>query len=186
MERGFVKVDGAMRSSVPNVYAVGDLTGKLMLAHVASAQGVAAVEGIAGLKPPEPDYEKMPRCTYCQPQVASCGLTETQARQQGRAVKVGRFPFRANGKAMAVGESDGFVKLVVDADDGEIIGCHVIGPEATELIAEVALAMSAGATAADLIGAVHAHPTLSEAVKEAALAALGRGIHFWSGAPREG
>ena len=186
MERGFVKVDGAMRSSVPNVYAVGDLTGKLMLAHVASAQGVAAVEGIAGLKPPEPDYEKMPRCTYCQPQVASCGLTETQARQQGRAVKVGRFPFRANGKAMAVGESDGFVKLVVDADDGEIIGCHVIGPEATELIAEVALAMSAGATAADLIGAVHAHPTLSEAVKEAALAALGRGVHFWSGAQREG
>jgi len=186
MERGFVKVDGAMRTSVPDIYAVGDVTGKLMLAHVAAAQGVVAVEGIAGLKPPELDYDKMPRCTYCQPQVASCGLTETQARQQGRTVRVGRFPFRANGKAMAAGESDGFVKLVIDADDGEIIGCHIIGPEATELIAEVALGMAAGDTAADLVGAVHAHPTLSEAVKEAALAALGRGVHFWSRTPKEG
>jgi dihydrolipoamide dehydrogenase len=186
MERGFVKVDGAMRTSVSGIYAVGDVTGKLMLAHVAAAQGVVAVEGIAGLKPPELDYDKMPRCTYCQPQVASCGLTETQARQQGRTVRVGRFPFRANGKAMAAGESDGFVKVVIDADDGEVIGCHVIGPEATELIAEAALSMSAEITAADLIWTVHAHPTLSEAVKEAALVALGRGVHFWSGTPKEG
>jgi dihydrolipoamide dehydrogenase len=184
LEMGLVKVDGRMRSSVPNVCAVGDVTGRLMLAHVASAQGVVAVEGIAGLEPPEPDYARMPRCTYCQPEVASCGLTEAQAREGGRQVKVGRFPFRANGKAAAIGASEGFVKLVTDAEDGEILGCHIVGPEATELIAEAAPAI--GRTAEELGRTVHAHPTLAESLKEAALAAQGRGIHFWSEAAERG
>lgn len=178
LEGGFVKVDGRMRTSVPSIHAAGDVTGKLMLAHVASAQGVVAVEGMAGLEPAEPDYARMPRCTYCQPQVASCGLTEAQAREGGHEVKVGRFPFRANGKAAAIGAGEGFVKLVTDAESGEILGCHIIGAEATELIAEAGLAI--GRTAEELGRTVHAHPTLSEAVKEAALAAQGRGIHFWS------
>lgn len=185
LEKGFIKVDGRMRTNVPDVYAIGDVTGKLMLAHVASAQGVIAVEDIAGLDPPEPDYARMPRCTYCQPQVASCGLTEAQAREHGYQTKVGRFPFRANGKAAAAGASDGFVKLVMDAEYGELLGCHIIGPEATEMIAEASLGLAVESTVGDLAGTVHAHPTLSEALKEAALAALGRGIHFWSEPSRE-
>ena len=180
LERGFVKVDGAMRTSVPGVHAIGDVTGKLMLAHVASAQGVIAVEDIAGLKPPAPDYARMPRCTYCRPQVASCGLTEAQAREGGYQVTVGRFPFRANGKAAAVGADDGFVKLVMDAESSQVLGCHIIGPEATELIGEATLGLAMGGTAGELAWAVHAHPTLSEALKEAALTAQGRGIHIWS------
>lgn len=180
LDKGFIKVDGAMRTSDPNICAIGDVTGKLMLAHAASAQGVVAVESIAGLKPPEPDYARMPRCTYCQPQVASCGLTEAEARERRSRVRVGRFPFRANGKAAAVGRDEGFVKLVIDGDYGEVLGCHIIGPEATELIAEACLALAIEGTASDLAWTVHAHPTLSEALKEAALVAQGRGIHFWS------
>ena len=180
LDGGFVKVDGAMRTSVPNIYAIGDVTGKLPLAHVASAQGVIAVEHIAGLKPPEPDYERMPRCTYCQPQVASCGLTEAQAGERGHQVRVGRFPFRANGKAAAVGAGEGFVKLVIDAEQGQMLGCHLIGPEATELIAEAAFGLTIGSSVGELGWTVHAHPTLSEALKEAALAAQGQAIHFWS------
>jgi dihydrolipoamide dehydrogenase len=178
-ERGFVQVDDRMKTNVDGVYAIGDVTGKLMLAHVASDQGVAAVEAIAGQNPPKPDYVKMPRCTYCQPQVASCGLTEAQAKGQGYQVKTGRFPFRANGKAMATDEMDGFVKFVVDADYGEVLGVHIIGSEATDMIAEAALALSTESTVADVSRTVHAHPTLSEAVKEAALAAEGKAIHFW-------
>jgi len=185
LDKGFVKVDGAMRTSVPNIYAIGDVTGKLPLAHVASAQAMTAVEHIAGLKPPEPEYTRMPRCTYCQPQVASCGLTEAQARGRRSAVAVGRFPFRANGKAATVGRDEGFVKLVIDADYGEVLGCHIIGPEATELIAEASLGLAIESTASDLAWTVHAHPTLSEALKEAALVAQGRGIHFWSEPSRE-
>lgn len=183
LDKGFVKVDGAMRTSVPNIYAIGDVTGKLPLAHVASAQAMTAVEHIAGLKPPEPEYTRMPRCTYCQPQVASCGLTEAQARGRRSAVAVGRFPFRANGKAATVGRDEGFVKLVIDADYGEVLGCHIIGPEATELIAEAALGMAVGSPVGELGWTVHAHPTLSEALKEAALAAQGQAIHFRSEPP---
>jgi dihydrolipoamide dehydrogenase len=179
LDNGFVKIDGHMRTSVPSLYAVGDVTGKLMLAHVASAQGVVAVEGIAGLKPPELNYEKMPRCAYCQPQVASLGLTEAQARERGHEVKVGRFPFRANGRAMAIGATEGIVKLVVDAEYGEILGYHIIGPEASELLAEASLGGTLEVTSGELGWAVHAHPTLSEVVKEAALAVDGRAIHFW-------
>ena len=179
-ERGFVQIDDQMKTNVDGLYAIGDVTGKLMLAHVASDQGVIAVEGISGLKPAKPDYVKMPRCTYCQPQVASCGLTEGQARAQGYAVKTGRFPFRANGKAMAVAEMEGFVKFVVEADYGEVLGVHIIGAEATDMIAEAALALSMESTVTDVSRAVHAHPTLTEAVKEAALAAEGKAIHFWA------
>ena len=179
-ERGFVQVDDRMKTNVDGVYAIGDVTGKLMLAHVASDQGVIAIEGIAGLDPAKPDYAKMPRCTYCQPQVASCGLTEAQARDRGYQVKTGRFPFRANGKAMATADTDGFVKVVAEADYGEVLGVHIVGPDATDLIAEAALALGMESTVADVSRTVHAHPTLSEAVKEAALAAQGKAIHFWS------
>lgn len=180
LDRGFVQVDDRMKTNVEGVYAIGDVTGKLMLAHVASEQGVIAVEGIAGNAPPAPDYLKMPRCTYCQPQVASCGLTEAQARERGYQVRVGRFPFRANGKAMASAATDGFAKVVIDADSGGMLGWHIIGAEATDLIAEAALGLATESTAADVSRTVHAHPTLSEALKEAALGAQGRSIHFWS------
>lgn len=184
IEKGFVKVDGVMRTNVPNVYAIGDVTGKLMLAHVASQQGVTAVERIAGLEPPEMEYEKMPRATYCQPQVASCGLTEAQARERGYDVATGRFPFRANGKAAANGVDEGFVKVVLDKEYDQLLGYHIIGPEATELIAEATLGVASESSAGDVIWTVHAHPTLSETIKEATLVARGQGIHFWSGGKR--
>ncbi len=179
LEKGFVQIDERMQTSVPGVYAIGDVTGKLMLAHVASAQGVAAVEGIAGQDPPALDYVKMPRATFCQPQVASIGLTEAQAREQGRSVKIGRFPFRANAKATALGQTEGVIKLVVDADGGDLLGCHMVGPEVTELLAEASLGTLMEATAREVGLTVHAHPTLSEAFKEAALGAYGQAIHFW-------
>jgi dihydrolipoamide dehydrogenase len=179
LEKGFAQIDERMQTSVPGVYAIGDVTGKLMLAHVASAQGVAAVEGIAGLEPPILDYVKMPRATFCQPQVASIGLTEAQARQRGYSVKIGRFPFRANAKATALAQTEGVVKLVVDADQGDLLGCHMVGPEVTELLAEASLGTLMETTAREVGLTVHAHPTLSEAFKEAALSAYGQAIHFW-------
>ncbi len=181
LERGFVAIDEAMRTSAQGIFAIGDVTGKLMLAHVASTQGVTAVERIAGREPPPLSYEKMPRCTYCQPQVASLGLTEAQARERGIGVKVGTFPYRGNGKAVAVGRTDGLVKLVTDAANGEIVGYHFIGQDATELLAEASLGSVLEATPRELGWAVHAHPTLSEIVKEAALAVEGEAIHFWTG-----
>jgi dihydrolipoamide dehydrogenase len=183
-ERGFIKVDGGMRTNVPGVYAVGDVTGKMMLAHVASHQGVVAAEGIVGLNPPEIQYDKMPRAAYCRPQVASCGLTEAQARERGYEVATGRFPFRANGKAAASAADEGFVKVVIDRQYEQILGYHIIGPEAAELIGEATLGVETESSAADVIWTVHAHPTLSEAIKEAALVARGQGIHFWSGGKR--
>jgi dihydrolipoamide dehydrogenase len=183
VERGAVVVNDFLQTSVPNIYAIGDLTGKLALAHVASAQGIVAVEHIAaregkGPMPPALDYLAMPRCTYCRPQIASMGLTEKQAKEQGYTVKVGKFPFQANGKALAFGEHAGFVKLVVDAKYGEILGVHVIGPEVTELLPELVLARTAELTPEEIVRAVHAHPTLSEALAEAAHAALGAAIHI--------
>jgi dihydrolipoamide dehydrogenase len=180
IERGFVQIDDRMRTNVAGVYAIGDVTGKLMLAHVASAQGVAAVETIAGQEPPPLVYEKLPRCTYCQPQVASLGLTEAQARERGIEVKTGKFPYRGNGKALAMERTEGLVKLVVDAATNEIVGYHLIGQDATELLAEASLASVLETTPAELGWAVHAHPTLSEVVKEAALAVDGQAIHFWT------
>ncbi|MEX1254108.1 MAG: dihydrolipoyl dehydrogenase [Dehalococcoidia bacterium] len=180
LERGFVRIDDGMRTNVPGVSAIGDVTGKLMLAHVASAQGVTAVEQIAGKEPPTLVYEKMPRCTYCQPQVASLGLTEVQARERGIEVRVGKFPYRGNGKAIAMERTEGLAKLVADANTGEIVGYHIIGQDATELLAEASLASVLEATPRELGWAVHAHPTLSEVVKEAALAVNGEAIHFWT------
>ena len=180
IDRGFIQIDEQMRTTADGVFAIGDVTGKLPLAHVASAQGVIAAEAIAGLQPRPLAYEKMPRCTYCQPQVASLGLTEAQAREQGLEVKIGTFPYRGNGKALAMEKTDGLAKLVVDASTNEIIGYHVIGQDATELLAEAALGSVLETTPRELGWAVHAHPTLSEVVKEAALAVDGEAIHFWN------
>ena len=180
LDGGFIRIDEQMRTNVANVYAIGDVTGKLPLAHVASAQGVIAVERIAGREPPTLEYEKMPRCTYCQPQVASLGLTEAQARERGLDVKIGVFPYRGNGKAIAMERTDGLVKLVSDAATGEIVGYHMIGQDATELLAEASLGSVLETTPRELGWAVHAHPTLSEVVKEAALAVNGEAIHFWT------
>jgi dihydrolipoamide dehydrogenase len=176
---GFVPVDGFMRTNVPGVYAIGDLTGKLLLAHVASAQGIVAAEHISGhATQPIEDYAGMPRCTYCQPQVASLGLTEAQAIEQGHEVKVGKFPFMANGKALGLAEREGFVKILADASSGEILGAHMIGPEVTELLPEIALARKLEATAEEIARTVHAHPTLSEALMEAAHGVEGLPIHI--------
>ena len=178
VERTFIKVDERMQTSVPGVYAIGDVTGKLLLAHVAQAQGIVAVEIIAGMDSPALDYKKMPRATYCQPQVTSFGYTEKEAIGAGYSVKVGRFPFRANGKALALGEGDGLVKVVVDGDSGEIIGAHMIGTEVTEMLPELTMTSLLEGSVKELGWLVHSHPTLSEAVKEAALAAEGQAIHI--------
>ena len=177
-ERGFIPVDDEMRTNVPGVYAIGDVTGKLPLAHVASAQGVTAAEAIAGLNPMALDYTLMPRATYCRPQIASFGLTEQQAADAGYSFKVGRFPMAASGKALAMGESNGMVKLVVDDEVGELLGAHMIGPEATELLGEVGLSRLLEGTTTELGWLVHPHPTISETIKEAALAVEGEAIHI--------
>ncbi len=176
-ERGYIQVDDAMRTSVPGVYAIGDVTGKLMLAHVASAMGMVAAETIAGRHPARLDYAFMPRCTYSHPQIASMGLTESKAREQGYEIKVGKFPFQANGKALGLGDYAGFVKVIVDQKHGEILGAHMIGPEVTELLPEWVLARSAELTVEEIARSIHAHPTLSEALMEAAHAAMGSAIH---------
>jgi len=182
LKRGNIVVDAAMRTNVArtggSVYAIGDVTGKFPLAHVASAQGVVAAETIAGVETVKLDYEAMPRCTYCHPQVASFGLTEAQAVERGYEVEVGKFPFRANGKALGLGERDGFVKIVAEESSGEILGAHLVGPEATELLPELVLARDWELTPEEIARTVHAHPTLSEALMEAAHAVFGKAIHF--------
>jgi dihydrolipoamide dehydrogenase len=177
LERGFVVVDEFMRTNVPGVYAIGDVTGKLALAHVASAQGIVAAESVAGAEMRPLDYEAMPRCTYCQPQVASFGLTEAQAIEQGHKVRVGKFFFLANGKALGLGERDGFAKIVADEVSGEILGAHLVGPEVTELLPELVLARTWELTPEEVARSVHAHPTLSEAIAEAAHGVFGQAIH---------
>ena len=167
-ERGAIDINERMQSNVPHIYAVGDVTAKLMLAHVAEVMGVVAAENIAGVESQELDFIMMPRATYCQPQVASFGYTEAQAREQGFEVNVSKFPFQANGKALGLNEGIGFVKLISDKRYGEIIGAHMIGPNVTELLPELTLAASAELTPNEVARNVHAHPTLSEAVKEAA------------------
>lgn len=178
MERGFIAVDDVMRTNLPNIYAVGDVTGPPTLAHTAFAQGHIAVETIAGLPTTKLVSENIPRATYCQPQVASVGLTEAQARDRGLDIKVGKFPFMASGKALGHGDREGFVKVVAGAEYGEILGAHMIGPEVTELLGEVSVAQSLDATIEDVGLAIHPHPTLSEALKEAALAAMGQAVHM--------
>jgi dihydrolipoyl dehydrogenase len=180
LERGWIKVNEYSQTNVPSIWGVGDATGRLLLAHVASHQGVTAVEKIAGLQPPPLDYEQMPRAVYCQPQVGSLGLTEAQAKERGIEVKTGRFPFRASGKAMATGDTDGFVKLVVDRKTNAIVGYHIVGHDAVEMLGEASLGSVLETTPAELGYAVHAHPTLSEALKEAALAVNNEAIHFYS------
>ena len=178
IERGNVVVDARMRTNVPGVCAIGDVTGKLALAHVASAQGIVAAETIAGAETVILNYDMMPRCTYCQPQVASFGLTEAQAAERGHQVKVGRFPFQANGKALGLGDYEGFVKIVADAASGEILGGHLVGPEVTELLPELVLARHWELTPEEIARTVHAHPTLSEALMEAAHGVFGKAIHI--------
>ena len=173
-----IQVDDTMATNVNGIYAVGDVTGKVPLAHVASAQGITAVEHMAGLEPQALDYVLMPRATYCNPQVASFGLTEAQARDQGHQVNVGTFNVQANGKALAMGEAEGMVKLVVDARYGELLGGHMIGPEVTELLGELSMTRLLEGTTLELGWAVHPHPSMSEMLKEAALSAQGRTIHM--------
>jgi len=170
-ERGAIAIDDRMRTNVPHVYAIGDVTAKLMLAHVGEAQGVVAAETIAGAETIELDYVMMPRATFCQPQVASFGYTEAQARElaaeKGWKIKVAQFPFTANGKAQGLADPGGFVKLIADETYGELLGGHLIGPEVTELLPELTLAQKWDLTANELARNVHAHPTLSEALQEA-------------------
>jgi dihydrolipoyl dehydrogenase len=178
LERGFVAVSPHMATSVPGLYAIGDAAGRQLLAHKAMAEGVVAAEAIAGRDPRPVDYTNVPSCTYCRPQIASIGMTEAEARQAGREVRLGKFPFTASGKAVALGETDGFVKVVADQKSGEILGVHIIGPEATEIIHEFAVGRTLEATLEEIIHTIHAHPTLSEAALEATLAALGQAIHL--------
>ena len=177
LERGYVKVDEFMRTGVEHLYAIGDIVPGFALAHVASHEAVVAVETIAGHDPEPVRMDLMPRVTFCRPQIASVGATEAEAREAGREVKVGSFPFRALGKATIVGEIDGFAKLVADAESGQLLGAHLIGPHAGDLLAEPTLARLVEATAAEIAMSVHAHPTLTEVLAEAALAVDGAAIH---------
>ncbi len=178
LARGWVKTDAFMRTSVPNVYAIGDLNGQLTLAHVASAQGVLAAEMIAGENPDPFDKAMMPRGTYTSPQVASFGLTESEAEEAGHEVEVGQFPFLPNGKALALGENHGFVKIVADKDTYEILGAVIVGPEATELLPELVLAARTELTPEEIAYTVHAHPTLNEALMEAAHDVFGHALQM--------
>jgi dihydrolipoamide dehydrogenase len=177
-DRGMIEIDERMATNVPGVWAIGDVTGKLMLAHVGSAQGLICAENISGVETITLDYEMLPRVTFSQPQVASFGITEDMAKERGYEVKTGRFPFQANGKALGLGESTGWVKIVTDAKYGEILGAHMIGPEVTELLPELTLAQMMEITPAEIARNVHAHPTLSEILMEAAHAAEGHSINI--------
>ena len=165
---GAIEINDKMRTSIPHIYAIGDVTAKLMLAHVAEAMGVVAAENIAGAATVTLDFDMMPRATYCQPQVASFGYTEDQAKERGYDIEVAKFPFQANAKARGMGDARGFVKVISDKNYGEILGAHMIGPDVTELLPELTLARSAELTAAEIARNVHAHPTLGEAIKEVA------------------
>lgn len=175
-ERKFVQVNEHMATNVPGVWAVGDVTGKLLLAHVASAQGIVCAESIAGVETKPLDYVMMPRATYSQPQVASFGYTEAQAKEKGLEYKVGKFNFQANGKALGLGDYAGFAKIIADANSGELLGAHLIGPEVSELLPELTLAKNSELTVEEIASNVHAHPTLSEVLMEASLAVNGKAI----------
>jgi dihydrolipoamide dehydrogenase len=177
-ERKNVAIDGNMRTNVPNIYAIGDVATDYRLAHIASAMGLVAAETIAGHPTVSLDFRMMPRCTYSQPQVASFGYTEAGAKEAGYEVNVGQFPFQPNGKALGLGERDGFVKIIADAKYGEILGAHLVGPDVTELLPELTLARNNELTAEEIARNVHAHPTLSEAIMEAAHGVEGMAIHI--------
>ena len=176
--KGAIEVDDRMATNVPGIWATGDVTGKLMLAHVGFAQGIVCSENIAGVETVKLDYEMMPRAVYTNPQVATFGLTEAKAKERGYNVKVARFPFQANGKALGLGERAGWAKLVVNADDGEILGAQLVGPEVSELLPELTLAQLMEITPEEIARNVHAHPTLSEVLVEAAHVATGNPIHI--------
>ena len=177
-ERGFIVVDDQLRTNVPGVYAIGDVAGHQLLAHKASHEGIVCVEHIAGQGHGTVDYENVPNCTYCHPEVASVGLTEEQAKAAGHDIEVGKFPWVGIGRAVASGHSEGFVKIIRDTQYSEILGAHIVGPHATELIAEFVVGRHLEATVEEMEKAMHPHPTLSEGVSEGALAALGRAIHI--------
>ena len=177
-ERKHIQVDERMSTSMPGIWAIGDVTGKLLLAHVASTQGILCAEAIAGLETQPIDYAMVPRATYSQPQIASFGYTESQLEEQGKAVKIGKFPFQPNGKALGMGDYAGFVKILVDEKYGEILGAHMIGPEVSELLPELTLAQQNELTISEIARNIHAHPTLSETVMEAAENAEGKAIHI--------
>ena len=178
LEKGKVKVDDYYRTNIDGIYAIGDIVHGPALAHVASAEGIACVEKIAGLNPEPVDYKNIPACTYTSPEVASVGMTESAAKEAGLEIKVGKFPFTASGKASAAGEKDGFVKLIFDAQYGELLGAHLIGANVTEMIAELVVAKKLETTGHEIIKSVHPHPTMSEAIMEAAAAAYGEVIHI--------
>lgn len=177
-DRGFVTVDEYYQTNVPGVYAIGDIIPTAALAHVASAEGITCVEKIAGMTPEAVDYNNIPGCTYCSPEVASVGYTETAAKEAGYELKVGKFPFTASGKASAAGAKEGFVKVIYDAKYGELLGAHMIGANVTEMIAEMVAARKLETTGHEILKTVHPHPTMSEAVMEATAAAYGEVIHL--------
>jgi dihydrolipoamide dehydrogenase len=177
-DRGTIVIDGMCKTNVPGIYAIGDVAGPPMLAHKAEHEGVICVEAIAGLHPHAMDKLLIPGCTYCQPQVASVGLTEAKAKEGGREIRVGRFPFVGNGKAIALGEDQGLVKVVFDKKTGQLLGAHMIGAEVTELIQGYVVAMNLETTEEELMHTVFPHPTLSEMMKEAVLDAYGRVLNI--------
>jgi len=177
-DRGYLKIDDSFRTTCPSIYAIGDVARPPLLAHKASAEGIAAVEIMAGVREPGFDLLSIPGCIYCEPEVAMVGLSEAQARERGIEVKVGKIPFRANGKAVAINQTEGFVKIVAGKEYGDVIGCQIIGHRATDLIAEIVLGRTLETTTAELGHSVHPHPTLSESIMEAALAAEGESINF--------
>jgi dihydrolipoamide dehydrogenase len=178
MDRGLIKVDAMYRTNVAGIYAIGDVTAGQALAHVASAEGITCVEAIAGHHPEAIDYNNIPGCTYCSPEISSVGMTEQAAKEAGIEVKVGKFPFVASGKAKAAGASEGFVKIIYDAKYGELLGAHLIGANVTEMIAEIVVARKLETTGHEILKAIHPHPTMSEAIMEATAAAYGEVIHL--------
>lgn len=178
LDNGWISTNKFMQTNIDTIYAIGDVAGPPWLAHVASEEGIVAAEHIAGKNPEPMKYDNIPGCTYCQPEIASVGLTEKAAREAGYELKIGNFPFRALGKAMAVGDTDGFVKMIYDAKYGELLGCHIIGSEATNLITEAGIARKLEATWHEVLTTIHPHPTLSEAIMEATADALGEAVHI--------
>ncbi len=178
LEKGLVKVDEYYRTNIPGVFAIGDITGGPALAHVASAEGITCVEKMAGHHPEPIDYQNIPSCTYCVPEVASVGMTEEAAKEAGYKLKIGKFPFSASGKASAAGDKSGFVKLIFDEKYGELLGAHLIGQNVTEMVAELVSIRKLETTGHEIIKTIHPHPTMSEAIMEAAAAAYGEVIHL--------
>ena len=176
--KGWISTNNYMQTNIENIFAIGDVAGAPWLAHVASAEAITSVEYMFNKNPDPMKYDNIPGCTYCHPEVASVGLTERQAIDKGFKIKVGKFPLRALGKAVAIGQTDGFVKIIFDEKYGELLGCHIIGANATDLISEISLARDLETTYNEILKSIHPHPTLSEAIMEATADALGEAIHI--------